>query len=252
MNATVVGCLVVAAGLIGWPARPRQARQRSLGFTARPSSAPIGGIRGGWADGWRRRLTGHPWTAAGAVAGAAGVAGLLLAGPVCAVAAAAYGGLAIRSLARRYAVRQAADDRALALDALGGFAADLRAGLSPETDPQSWRAAGDLARRAGAAVTLAEETGAPLADLLDRIELDARSADRAVAAAAAQSAGVRATALLLAGLPAVGIGLGYAIGVDPLRVLLHESIGVACAAGALTLQMAGLAWSRRLAAIGAA
>ncbi|MGC5031619.1 type II secretion system F family protein [Micromonospora sp. DT229] len=99
---------------------------------------------------------------------------------------------------------------------------------------------------AQAAVRLAERTGAPLADLIERIEADARSADRGVAAAAAQAAGARATAWLLAALPLGGIGLGYGIGVDPLQVLLHTPIGAGCAAAAIALQVIGLLWADRL------
>jgi tight adherence protein B len=94
---------------------------------------------------------------------------------------------------------------------------------------------------------LAERTGAPAADLLERVEADARTADRARDSAAAQAAGARATALLLAALPAGGIALGYGIGVDPLRVLLHTPLGAGCAAGTVLLQVAGLAWAARLA-----
>jgi tight adherence protein B len=93
---------------------------------------------------------------------------------------------------------------------------------------------------------LAEHTGAPAADLVERIEADARAADRAKASAAAQAAGAQATALLLAALPLGGIALGYAIGADPLRVLLHTPLGAACAAGAVLLQCAGLFWADRL------
>jgi tight adherence protein B len=102
-----------------------------------------------------------------------------------------------------------------------------------------------------AAWRLAERTGAPVADLVDRIEADARAADRARAAASAQAAGARATAMLLAGLPIGGIALGYAIGADPLRVLLHTPLGAGCVVGALALQLAGLAWADRLANAGA-
>ena len=51
---------------------------------------------------------------------------------------------------------------------------------------------------------------------------------------------------LLAGLPMGGVGLGYAIGADPLAVLLHTPLGVVCAVTAIGLQLAGLAWSARI------
>ncbi|WP_199180184.1 hypothetical protein [Verrucosispora sp. ts21] len=125
--------------------------------------------------------------------------------------------------------------------------------------PGSSTSTGDLSESAGrlaapdrpgqlaqAAVRLADRTGAPLADLIERIEADARSADRAVAAAAAQAAGARATAWLLAALPLGGIALGYGIGADPLQVLLHTPIGGACAVTAIALQVVGLLWADRL------
>jgi tight adherence protein B len=159
-----------------------------------------------------------------------------------------YGTLAARAVLRRTAARGRGARRAELLDLLGSAAADLRAGLPAGTAlagiPDE---AGDpLLARVRAAVVLAEQTGAPLADVIERIEADARSADRARAAAAAQSAGSRATAWLLAGLPAGGIALGYAIGTDPLEVLLHTPIGAACAVGAVGLQLAGLGWAGRI------
>jgi len=107
---------------------------------------------------------------------------------------------------------------------------------------------GRVARLTGAVWRLAEHTGAPAADLLERIEADARAADRAAASAAAQAAGAQATALLLAALPLGGIGLGYAIGADPLHVLLRTPVGAACAVAAVLLQCGGLRWAQGLVA----
>ncbi|GIJ76014.1 tight adherence protein B [Micromonospora phaseoli] len=104
-------------------------------------------------------------------------------------------------------------------------------------------------RLAQAAIRLADRTGAPLAELVERIESDARSTERGLAAAAAQGAGARATAWLLAALPLGGIGLGYGIGVDPLQVLLHTPVGGGCAIAAVILQAIGLLWAERLAAV---
>jgi tight adherence protein B len=104
-----------------------------------------------------------------------------------------------------------------------------------------------LAELTAAVWRLAERTGAPAADLIDRIEADARSADRSRAGAAAEAAGAQATALMMATLPVGGIALGYGIGFDPLPVLLHTPLGAACAIGAVLLQCAGLLWSDRLA-----
>jgi tight adherence protein B len=168
--------------------------------------------------------------------------GALLGGPVAALIAFAYAMLGARALARRAARRRSAEVRARDLDQLGALAADLRAGLPRATATIGGRL-GELTAAAG---RLSERTGAPTADLVERIEADARAADRAAATAAAQAAGAQATAVLLAALPLGGIALGYGIGVDPLHVLLHTPAGAACAVGAVGLQVAGLLWADRL------
>ncbi|GAA4569576.1 hypothetical protein GCM10023176_26490 [Micromonospora coerulea] len=129
-------------------------------------------------------------------------------------------------------------------------ASDDRGRGRSAADPENDRSDGPdrVAELVRAAVRLADRTGAPLAELLERIEADARAADRGLAAAAAQAAGARATAWLLAALPLGGIGLGYAIGVDPVAVLLHTPVGGASAVGAVALQIGGLLWAERLGA----
>uniref|UniRef100_A0A7L6BEE1 Tight adherence protein B n=2 Tax=Micromonospora robiginosa TaxID=2749844 RepID=A0A7L6BEE1_9ACTN len=170
--------------------------------------------------------------------------GVLLGGPVAALVLAAYGALAARAALRRRAHRAADLAHRRELDRLGAAAADLRAGLP--TGAVLDEGTGRIARLCRAAVCLADRTGAPLADLLERIEADARAADRGLAAAAAQAAGARATAWLLAALPLGGIGLGYAIGVDPVAVLLHTPVGGGSAVAAVVLQIGGLLWAERL------
>ncbi|GAA0793685.1 type II secretion system F family protein [Spirilliplanes yamanashiensis] len=247
MTAEVVlaaAALVAGAVVVIWPARSRLPSAEGVPkmWSVLPRAAA-----------WRR----HPrWaTLAAAVAGAAG--GGLAAGPVLAAVAAGYAALAARAALRHARARAEAAARARALDTLGAVAAELRAGLPPAAvlpDPEDPTASGTGDDRfhhlTGAVWHLAEQTGAPAADLVERIEADARAADRARATAAAQGAGAQATAVLLAALPLGGIVLGYLIGADPLAVLLHTPIGAACALGALGLQTAGLAWSDRLARAG--
>ncbi|MGW5078480.1 hypothetical protein [Micromonospora echinospora] len=170
------------------------------------------------------------------------VTGALLGGPVAALALATYGLLAARAVLRRRTHRAAALAHRRDLDRVAAVAADLRAGLPADLDDGPGR----VARLARAAGKLADRTGAPLADLLERIEADARAADRGLAAAAAQAAGARATAWLLAALPLGGIGLGYGIGVDPVAVLLHTPVGGGSALAAVALQVGGLLWAERL------
>jgi tight adherence protein B len=169
------------------------------------------------------------------------------------VAAAAGGPAAAAAAAQRGAAGPPYGSAVPSLPALPVLAAASSVAVDPVAAPVAVGPAAApvadarIARLAAAAWQLAERTGAPLADLIERVEADARATDRARAAAAAQAAGARATAWLLGALPAGGIALGYAIGADPLRILLHTSLGAVCALTALGLQLAGLAWAERLA-----
>jgi tight adherence protein B len=190
------------------------------------------------------------------VAGCAAL-GWLAGGFVAAVLAAIYGALIARAVLRRHSRSRAGVARARSLDDLAALAADLRAGLPPAVvlsagGPPAGpgiSASAELrvAELTAAVWRLAERTGAPAAELVERIEADARAADRAQASAAAQAAGAQATALLLAALPLGGIALGYGIGVAPLQILLHTALGSTCAIVAALLQSVGLLWADRLA-----
>lgn len=258
-----------AAAVAAWPARRVIGRlhRRRL---ALPEVDPARFRR--LAREWAARRPRRAW---GSLVALAALAGGIVGGPVTAVLAVAYGALGARSAARRGARRRAAASRARSLDDLSALAADLRAGLTvaPAIGTASLPGAGagagpgaDGDRGGGAdgggggAVEpdarigeltsavwrLAERTGAPAADLVERIEADARAVDRSRAGADAQAAGARSTALLLAVLPVGGIALGYGIGADPLHVLLRTPVGAACAIGAAVLQCAGLLWTDRL------
>jgi tight adherence protein B len=208
----------------------------------------VGSMRAVSALAWRRpRLT-----VILLVAAAATVAGAL-AGPVAAVISAGYVAAgAVVVAARR---RAAADAKAFAaaLAAIGAVAADLRAGADPMVSLARVHpalqpvAAQSLSRRVGAALRVADDTGAPLADLLDRLEIDGRTLARARASASAQASGAQATAWLLAALPVAGIALGTGVGADPVHVLLRTPLGAACAGGAMTFQIVGLTWTHRMA-----
>ncbi|MFI0738256.1 type II secretion system F family protein [Streptomyces sp. NPDC021100] len=63
---------------------------------------------------------------------------------------------------------------------------------------------------------------------------------------AAQLAGTRSTAVMLALLPAVALAMGTALGAEPLRVLLHTPAGLGCLALGGLLEGAGLAWTRHI------
>lgn len=201
-------------------------------------------------DGLADRFVDRPRLAVAVAAAGTGAMAGILAGPVAAVLGAVYAVVAVRAWLRIRRNRRRATEWAGALDALAGLAGDLRAGLPPERALVAATARLEpvpLVRdRVRVAVRVAEATGAPLADLVERLETDLRGLDRVRLSAAAHAAGAHATAALLGVLPLAGIGVGYGMGADPLRVLLWTPVGAGCALGALVLQLAGLAWTARL------
>ncbi len=205
--------------------------------------------------------------------------GLLL-GPV----AAALGLLAVAFASRwsrsRAAARAAAAERAGAVEACGALAAELRAGRDPA---DALAAAADVARGpaqqalsgAAAAVRLGGDvppalltvegsavphvlralaacwtvcagSGSGLAASVERLEEGLRSEQAQRRAVDAELAGPRATAGLLAVLPAAGLLLAAGLGADPLHVLLATPVGLVCLVLGLGLDGLGLLWTQRL------
>jgi tight adherence protein B len=247
--------------------RHRGARRRFARLTDVPAS------RGRWR--FAALAAFRPMVVTTAGAAVAAVAAGAVGGVVAAAIAGWYALLGMRALRRVAAERSVTATRTATLDALGGLAADLRAGAPAPAAVDAVRAmfatgtgvsagtgvssvagfapagAPDAAQqraawRLAAACEVSERLGAPLADLLDRVESDLRNAERVRAAVAAQTSGARASAALLALLPVAGVGLGYAMGARPGQALLHTPLGAACALGALLLQSAGLGWTDRL------
>ncbi|MEU8031091.1 type II secretion system F family protein, partial [Streptomyces sp. NPDC049099] len=93
---------------------------------------------------------------------------------------------------------------------------------------------------------VAVDQGAGLAQGLDRLDAALRAERDQSADLRAQLAGARATAVLLAVLPALGLLLGTAMGADPLRVLLHTGAGLGCLATGSAFEAAGLWWAVRI------
>ncbi|MGE5828327.1 MAG: type II secretion system F family protein [Micromonosporaceae bacterium] len=245
--------IAAAAIALGLPGRPARRRWRRLTWrrSGPAHAAPVRALSWPTAAALRTAVV---------LATAVAVLGFGLAGPVAGVVAAAYAGAAVALASGRVRARAESRSRARAVDAVASLAADLRAGVpvGPAlTDaaaaltpvPSTRDGAGPIRRRVAAAVELAELSGAPLADVLDRLDADLRAADRIRAGAAAQAAGARASAWLLAAMPVAGVLLGYAVGTDPVQVLLHTPLGAACAITAVLLQLGGLAWSDRLARV---
>ncbi|MFJ2870127.1 type II secretion system F family protein [Streptomyces sp. NPDC094461] len=93
---------------------------------------------------------------------------------------------------------------------------------------------------------VAVDGGAGLAAGLDRLEGALRAEQRRREELRAQLAGAWSTVAVLALLPVLGLGLGAALGADPLRVLLHTPAGLVCLATGGLLEAAGLGWAARI------
>jgi tight adherence protein B len=128
-----------------------------------------------------------------------------------------------------------------AVAALGGdVSASLRAAAA--------RPGADALRHIAACWAVAGDVGAGLGAALQRLAGALQAAERVRAEVDAQLAGARASARLLAVLPVLGLLLGQAIGARPTRFLLHTPAGAVCAALTVALNVAGLAWTDRIAA----
>ena len=85
-----------------------------------------------------------------------------------------------------------------------------------------------------------------LARIRQRPAEDAQARRRADSEIASELAGPRASALLLAGLPVLGLAMGAAMGADPVSTLLGTGAGLTLLSLGLALEIAGVLWSRRI------
>ncbi|MFV8185902.1 type II secretion system F family protein [Streptomyces sp. AF1B] len=93
---------------------------------------------------------------------------------------------------------------------------------------------------------VAVDQGAGLAAGLDRLEGALRAERDQRVDLRAQLAGARSTAVMLAGLPVLGLALGTALGADPLHVLLHTGAGLGCLLIGGVLEGLGTWWALRI------
>lgn len=93
---------------------------------------------------------------------------------------------------------------------------------------------------------VAVDRGAGLAAGLERLEGALRAERDQRADLRAQLAGARSTAVMLAGLPVLGLLMGSALGAAPLRVLLHTGAGLGCLVVGGVLEGAGVWWALRI------
>jgi tight adherence protein B len=106
-----------------------------------------------------------------------------------------------------------------------------------------------LERRAEAVVAagrLAATLGAPLAPVLDRVAESVVADDEVDCERRAALSGPRSTARLLGWLPLLGIGLGFALGADPVGVVLRGGAGTVSAVVGGALLLVGRRWTSHL------
>ncbi|KAF3469706.1 hypothetical protein GL259_21495 [Streptomyces sp. Tu 3180] len=270
-----VACLGTAAWLLGGGRAGARRARLLLADGAAAGSGPPGRPR--VAREWRRireRWHAEWWSLA------AGVVLAVLGSSVLPVVAGAAGVPLLRRVRLAARERRARESRGDAVIALcGAFAGEVRAGRQPGAalvsaardsgglgDAQAAvlaaaRFGGDVPEALAAAAgrpgaeglrglaacwRVAVDQGAGLADGLDRLEAALRAERDQRADLRAQLAGARATAVMLAALPAVGLALGTALGADPLHVLLHTPSGLGCLAAGGVLEGLGLWWVLRI------
>ena len=270
MIALCLGCTALAVGWLLGPSTDRSTHRRltmlgSIGAAGAADAAPDQSRRSG--------ATVRLAAAGGSLLALVGVTDLV-AGPAAAVvllAAAIAVGTAARLVwlqRRAAAARGAREDTARACaviaaqvrvgrvltDALVVAAADC-----PVLEPAArvHRIGGDVAatlhaqaRRAGhgglaelaRAWQLAVRTGAPVADVLDRVAEAQRRTLAMHRTVAAELSGPRATGRVMAVLPLCGLALGYLLGGDPVRFLISGPMGWACLVGGVVLASVGVLW----------
>ncbi|RJL20409.1 type II secretion system F family protein [Bailinhaonella thermotolerans] len=107
---------------------------------------------------------------------------------------------------------------------------------------------GDGLRRLAACFRVSVAAGAGLAPLTERVAASLTEAESHRQEVAAQLAGPRATARLLAVLPSLGLLLGLALGMRPLHFLLGGVPGFLCLLAGVALDALGLSWTNRIVA----
>jgi len=260
VSALAAAVALVAAGgvlLLGRAAaRGSSAAGVGLGRSGLPEQAGRPGARG--------------WAVGGLVVVSAIVVLQVEVGPVAIAAMVVVVGVAAAERARTRRARQRRATAELVEECVAVLSAELRAGRSASA---AWAGAADVApgllspaaqsaalggdpthamrtaaatpgadtlRDVAAAWTVAQSTGAPLADLLGRAAALAKDDAVTLREVEEQLAPVRATARVLAVLPVLGLLLGGALGVDVVSLLLRSGWGQLCLLAAAALVATGL------------
>lgn len=256
--------LSVALAVLLWPDRRRQSYRRAALLTAARPPLP--------------RSERFPLPLLG-VLGTVGVAAAVST-PLVALLAGTVALAGARSWQAAGRARAGEERLAGLAEGLGALAAELRSGRSLEAATGTAVAAcgnadsgGSLARavrtpdatspshtapehrddelcaatdRISAAVLLSSRTGCSLADVVTAVDGDLRARRGHRQELRAAVAAPRASAMLLAGLPLVGLAMGSGVGADPWHVLTGTGTGQVLLTTGVALELLGIAWARRL------
>ncbi len=139
-------------------------------------------------------------------------------------------------------------------DGLGsGFEGSTDSGLAiteemgERIEQASRRPGAEGLRLLAACWRIGAERGGTFASVVDELAMALRDEEAHREEVAAQLAGPRATARLLAGLPLLGLAMAAALGAHPVAFLLGTWPGIGCLILGAALDLAGLAWTRRIA-----
>lgn len=250
-----VGLLLAAAGLALWPSRRAEMRVRGIGGTTSGPGVAI-----------PRRL--GVVAAVPFIAVFAGIGPAIAAGIVVAV----WLWRSRRSAAKRVeAAREAALGRALSVMvaemSVGAPMVSACRAAAGEVDGDQPEVAATLARiaahvelggeldagvvgdaqpavrRLGDAWSISVRHGLPMVSLLEALHRDLAQRREFAARTDAGLAGPRATAMVLAGLPLLGLGLGQLMGAHPIGVLLGTPMGSVLLVVGVALAAAGVLWA---------
>lgn len=257
MTGALLSC---ALAMLLWPDRSAARRTRLAAVGRRTPRA----------DGWRRGID-----LPAAAAAVAGGGGALASTPLVAALAAAMAYLLARIRAADGAERRSDEQVRGLTEGVAVLAAELRSGRSLATatetaaaacpDAGAGRALATAVRdprgrgpahadagmrsavaRVAAGAELSIRTGCSLAAVLGAVEDDLRARSRHRLELRTATAGPRAGAAVLAGLPLLGLAMGSGVGADPWRVLTTTFAGQVLLVAGVAFEAVGLWWSRWL------
>ena len=265
-NGNTVAVVALAVTLLCWPNQPGRARLRAM--TLLPAlRLPLPKIS-------------RPGPLAGVVI--IGIIALLLGGVGVSIAVVVAAATFLRRWRTRNDLRRTLTATEGMAQALRGLVTELRAGahtaaaaaaVAEDADPesaavltavagavrlggevddavrQSARAAPHLAGLLpplAAALSLARRHGLPMAEVLDSVRRDVDGRLRFSKQVQARMAGPRASGMVLAVLPVIGVLLGELMGAQPAHVLLETGPGQVLLAIGTVLVCAGLLWIAKL------